>query len=64
MSVFDIAHGTRRHGIAGMIQPLVTAFEAWNDARHTRAALQMLSDRELDDIGLTRAEIENIARRR
>lgn len=62
MSVFDIAHGTRRHGIAGMIQPLVTAFEAWNDARHTRAALQMLSDRELDDIGLTRADIDRVAR--
>ncbi|SIS55862.1 DUF1127 domain-containing protein [Phaeovulum vinaykumarii] len=64
MSVFDIAHGTRRHSLAGFLQPLVTAFEAWNDARHTRAALQMLSDRELDDIGLTRAEIETVARRR
>lgn len=32
---------------------------AWNDARATRHALAKLSDRELDDIGLCRADIEN-----
>jgi uncharacterized protein YjiS (DUF1127 family) len=35
----------------------------WNDARVTRAALTRLSDRELDDIGLCRADIEDIAQR-
>ncbi len=33
---------------------------AWNDARMTRNALAKLSDRELDDIGLTRADIDAI----
>ncbi|HSF64503.1 MAG TPA: DUF1127 domain-containing protein [Paracoccaceae bacterium] len=33
---------------------------AWNDARVTRNALAKLSDRELDDIGLCRADIENL----
>lgn len=33
---------------------------AWNDARVTRNALAKLSDRELDDIGLCRADIEHL----
>jgi len=39
-----------------------SAFSAWNDARMTRNALGKLSDRELDDIGLCRGEIEMIGR--
>lgn len=35
---------------------------AWNDARVTRNSLGKLSDRELDDIGLTRADIADIAK--
>lgn len=34
----------------------------WNDARVTRKALSKLSDRELDDIGLCRGDIERIGR--
>lgn len=34
----------------------------WNDARVTRKALSRLSDRELDDIGLCRGDIEMIGR--
>jgi uncharacterized protein YjiS (DUF1127 family) len=34
---------------------------AWNDARVTRNALGKLSDRELDDIGLSRGDIAEIA---
>lgn len=37
-------------------------FAAWNDARVTRKALNKLSDRELDDIGLCRGDIEFIGR--
>ncbi|WP_128254623.1 DUF1127 domain-containing protein [Falsirhodobacter deserti] len=33
------------------------AVRDWNDARVTRNALNKLSDRELNDIGLTRADI-------
>lgn len=36
---------------------------AWNDARVTRKALSALTDRELDDIGLVRGDIEELARR-
>ena len=33
----------------------------WNDERQTRKALHSLSDRELEDIGLCRGDIENVA---
>ncbi len=38
------------------------AFKAWNDARVTRKALSKLTDRELDDIGLCRGDIEMLGR--
>lgn len=38
------------------------AFSVWNDARITRNALAKLSDRELDDIGLCRGDVEAIGR--
>jgi uncharacterized protein YjiS (DUF1127 family) len=38
------------------------AFANWNDARVTRNALGKLSDRELDDIGLCRGDIDLIGR--
>lgn len=34
---------------------------AWNDRRQTRNVLSALSDRELNDIGLTRADIDDVA---
>lgn len=34
----------------------------WNDARITRNALGKLSDRELDDIGLCRGDIDTLGR--
>lgn len=39
---------------------LSETLKAWNDARLTRRALSRLSDRELADIGLSRAEIGDI----
>lgn len=38
------------------------AMKAWNSARITRKALNRLSNRELDDIGLCRGDIELIGR--
>lgn len=37
---------------------------AWNDARRTLKALSRLSERELDDIGLTRADVARVAQGR
>lgn len=40
----------------------VGVLAAWNDARITRKALYKLSDRELDDIGLCRGDVDRIGR--
>ena len=48
-----------------MVQSLgrtVEAVKAWNSARITRKSLNRLSNRELDDIGLCRGDIELIGR--
>lgn len=40
----------------------VASVSAWNDGRLTRNALGRLSDRELDDIGLCRGDVDMIGR--
>ncbi len=45
--------------IGSAVSAVIGRLAAWNDARVTRKALSKLSDRELDDIGLCRGDIEN-----
>ncbi|MEP4198746.1 MAG: DUF1127 domain-containing protein [Aliishimia sp.] len=45
------------------VSTLISTVSDWNDARLTRNALSGLSDRELDDIGLIRGDIESVAHR-
>ncbi|TRW95995.1 DUF1127 domain-containing protein [Paracoccus sp. M683] len=62
MSAIDINRigtASRSTGVLGQLLALLTA---WNDARVTRNSLSRLTDRELDDIGLCRGDIERIAR--
>lgn len=61
MSVYE----THRHAshVPGLFGSLVATVAAWNDARVTRNALSRLTDRELDDIGLSRGDIDSIASR-
>lgn len=61
---------TRHHAATGsaarigsMFTTAVGAFAAWNDTRQTRKALASLTDRELDDIGLHRGDIDAVTRR-
>jgi uncharacterized protein YjiS (DUF1127 family) len=63
MSAFETTHTTT--GINGrhIVNSIVASIASWNDARVTRNALSKLSDRELDDIGLCRGDIEFIAAR-
>lgn len=44
-----------------VLADVVGRIAAWNDARVTRKALSTLTDRELDDLGLTRGDIDDIA---
>lgn len=46
--------------LSDAMRGIITAVVAWNDARETRNALSKLTDRELEDIGLCRADIEAI----
>lgn len=43
---------------------LINAITTWRDIHNTRKALSDLSDRELDDIGLNRSEIDEWAHKR
>jgi len=49
--------------IAGILSQLFGACATWNDARVTRASLSRLSARELEDIGLSRGDIDMVAAR-
>jgi uncharacterized protein YjiS (DUF1127 family) len=42
------------------VSNVLATVKGWNDARVTRKALSALSDRELDDIGLCRADIDRV----
>ena len=44
------------------VTALVAAFLEWKDARATRIVLSKLTDRELDDIGLVRGDIDGMTR--
>ena len=49
------------HGRIGQFfASLQAAFISWNDARVTRNALSQLTDRELEDIGLCRGDIDSL----
>ena len=48
-------------GLRAGIASLTASVIAWNDARVTRAALADLTDRELEDIGLVRGDIDSVA---
>jgi uncharacterized protein YjiS (DUF1127 family) len=45
-----------------VVSEAIASVSVWNDARVTRNSLGKLSDRELDDIGLCRGDIEMIGR--
>lgn len=42
---------------------IVNKFNKWRSYRRTYNELSKLSNRELDDLGLNRADISNVARR-
>lgn len=58
-TAFGSASVANRFG--SVVTALFAALAAWNDARLTRNSLSALSDRELEDIGLIRGDIEGVA---
>ncbi|HUF87864.1 MAG TPA: DUF1127 domain-containing protein [Thermohalobaculum sp.] len=51
------------HRIVTAALNAAAAFRRWNETRRTVAELRQLSPRQLDDIGLTQADIERMANR-
>ena len=62
MSTIELNNSATVGGVGNVFAKLVSMLAAWNDTRVTRRELGRLSDRELDDIGLCRGDIERIAR--
>lgn len=61
MAAFDTSRPTYAAGHKGFgafATTLIAAVSAWNDTRMTRKTLSKLTDRELDDIGLTRGDVD------
>lgn len=66
MAAFDTtrpAAGLSAGAFSAFVARSFGAFSAWNDARITRKALSKLSARELEDIGLSYGDIDDIAAR-
>lgn len=67
MAAFDTtrtAYGSSSSAVSSItsfLGGLVATVVSWNDSRLTRNALASLSDRELEDIGLIRGDIEAVA---
>lgn len=65
MAVFDTNRSYEQARFWGRVGAVLANVYAtlvdWNDARLTRKSLSSLSDRELDDIGLVRGDIELVA---
>ena len=45
------------HAVVNRFEAVLNAITAWDNARKTQKALMALSDRQLEDIGMTRADI-------
>ena len=62
MTAIDTTRPAAVGRVGNVFVTAMNAIAAWNDARVTRNALSKLTNRELDDIGLCRGDIENITR--
>ena len=62
MSAFETTRANSGFSVLNLVSNLVASIASWNDARVTRTALAKLSDRELDDIGLCRGDVDMIGR--
>lgn len=64
MALLDMSRPMGASAPTSMAMRFFSALADWNDARLTRKTLNALSDRELNDIGLVRGDIDEVARPR
>lgn len=60
-SVDSHRFATSSFGFRNVAASIVNSVLSWNEIRQTRNSLSQLTDRELEDIGLCRGDIEAIA---
>ncbi|MAC73800.1 MAG: DUF1127 domain-containing protein [Paracoccaceae bacterium] len=60
VSTSDLARSSGKR--SALFTNVFAAINNWNDRRLTRTSLSRLSDRQLEDIGLCRGDIDNFAR--
>ena len=68
VKIMSIIHQTRTvptgarsiYVLTSLFENAVASIRRWYSEKQTRKVLSRLSDRELDDIGLTRAEIQHL----
>jgi uncharacterized protein YjiS (DUF1127 family) len=58
MAYYDMPRPAAAGRLSRAVQGLIDGYAAWREARLTRAALARLSERELNDIGLSRADLD------
>ena len=59
-TAFDVWCASATYRAVNTVSRLFAQATAWNEARRTRAILSRLSLQELDDIGLSRGDIDAI----
>jgi uncharacterized protein YjiS (DUF1127 family) len=50
----------RKHGFASWIAARVAGYQSWRENARALAELNMMSDRELCDVGLTRGDLHRV----
>jgi uncharacterized protein YjiS (DUF1127 family) len=63
MAFYDTSRPHAAGSLFRAVATLVTEFRDWREAVLTRRALDKLSDHELADIGLLRADLDSMSRR-
>ncbi|SOH92897.1 protein of unknown function [Monaibacterium marinum] len=54
---------TASHGLTGWMQNITQSFARWRAYRVSVEQLSLRSEHELEDLGMTRADIRDVARR-
>ncbi|MFG6083805.1 DUF1127 domain-containing protein [Paracoccus litorisediminis] len=62
MSAVEMSHNGAAGGLGLFVARVTAMVSAWHNARIIRRELNQLTDRELSDLGLTRGDIERVAR--
>ena len=58
-TAFDVWCSSAAYRVVNSVSHFADQAIAWNEARRTRAILSKLSAHELEDIGLTRGDIDS-----